>query len=363
VRRPALVIMAVALAGVALAGQPHGTRVSLLSAGPRDSIVVEFPDPVAVATEVKDGDPGMFVVDFGPMAAPVVPGRFQAGPDVRLVREVIVSNVSLSTGGTALRVEVKLRAPAPESVRLAGKRAYIDFTAQDVTRAPIIASGRQPAPVAAVPTTGDADSEVTTRALEPRPRSDDEWRKSLLHRAESLAQAPDVRGLEALRRELLREVGPETPGAIRPSDHGRDAALLQLDEYLAQARQRQLAVDGRLLRQAQTEKYRDELLSAAAVLDRMERALLSRQPAVDPDAALDATAAELAFRITSLDAPTDLAAAHTSLRTRLQEVVTAIAAQSTAPGNLRATRILEATASIARARSVVTDMLVTTSSR
>jgi hypothetical protein len=337
VRFWAFLITAVALVDVAVAVQPLDMPVSLLGIGPRSSIVVELPDAVAGVIHVNDRDPGVYVVDFGPMAATVTPARFEAGPHVHLIQEVVLSSVSLSTGGSALRVQVKHRAPASRSVRLEGRRGYVDFTAQTEPGSPTLASVRQPASVGAT--------------------------KDLLGRAEFLAQVPDVKKLEALRRDLLRYGNSEPDASARPPGERRDATLTQLDGYIAQARQRQLAVDARLLRQEQTDEYRGQLRSAAAALDRMERALQPRQPGLDPVPALEEAAAEVALRFRSLEAPAELVAAHARLRTHAQEIARAVAALRETPRHLRAARTPEASAAITRARTAVTEALAFASSR
>jgi hypothetical protein len=207
-----IVALAPALFADAATPEPAVTRVALLRGGVRSSVVVDLQDAAGRATEVLSLDDRSFSVEIGPVRRRVVAQNLEAAPSSPLVREVKVRGIPQTGNAILVRVEVKARAPVSGRVRTAGRRVYLDL---------------QPIPA---------------------PAGAPGWEDDLLRRASALALRPDVMGLVGLRTELVQH--RSVTGDQAPPGHDRDDRVLaQLDQYLDQARQRQLIIDGRLLGQ------------------------------------------------------------------------------------------------------------------
>jgi len=161
----------------------------------------------------------------------------------------------------------------------------------------------------------------------------------VLERAKVLARRPDVKGLERLRTELLKEGG-------RIDDPRRDPVLAELDRHLDEARRLQLAIDAQGLRETQSEEYREALRQLIPNLDEASAALAAWSIGTGsrPDSRTTAT---LASRLQALEPPAELAAVHGRLSSSLDSLTKALAV----PNNDDAARQTpRALAAIAEAR-------------
>jgi hypothetical protein len=218
--------------------EPAVARVSLLRGEVRTSVVVDLHDAAGQATELLSLDDRSFSVEIGPVRQRVVAQNLEAARSSPLVREVTVRGIPQPGDVMMVRVEVKAQMPVSGRVRTAGRRVYLDLQ-------PVQALAGTPG----APDRLGPDSAPPPQSL-PNPPSDGSWDSGLLRRASALAERPDVMGLLRLRAELLQHRGWTEEEA--PPGHNRgDRVLAQLDLYLDRARQRQLLIDRRLLRQAQ----------------------------------------------------------------------------------------------------------------
>ncbi len=234
-----IVLWAAALFADPATPEPAVARVSLLRGEVRTSVVVDLPDAAGQATEVLSLDDRSFSVEIGPVRRRVVAQNLEAARSSPLVRQVMVRGIPQPGDAMLVRVEVKAQIPVSGRVRTAGRRVYLDLQPIQTL------SGTPGAPDRLGP-----DSASPPPSSLPDPPSDGSWDSGLLRRARALAERPDVIGLMRLRAELLQHRGWTEDEA--PPGHNRgDRVLAQLDLYLNQARQRQLLIDGRLLRQAQ----------------------------------------------------------------------------------------------------------------
>lgn len=250
--------------GLVLAESPDAiSRVVLLPAGDRSAVVVELAQDVE-RTTVADGPPGTFIVDVGPVRAPVTPRLLRAAAPLDIVREV---RLHPGETGSTIRVQVSLHEAASGTVRVAGNRVYIDFDRRPpaLPRATPAVPGSQsvrggPAPEGAVETASGAspaasparaDAAKAEDAVARRPPGsavgtlgvDDLSDAALLLRAEALARKPDVRGVERLRSAWMDRSGP----AAASESYG--ATLARLDALLDEARRLQLQQDAEKLRE------------------------------------------------------------------------------------------------------------------
>ena len=130
-------------------------HVSLLTARDRVSLVFELTgEPEDVSTRRVSA--AVIELDAGPVVGPARPTSFMAPPGVRFVMGVSIQGASRAPG--RLKARITLLERARSSVRVLGRRVYVDFSsdAQPVTPGSIkrTPAGRAPqasAPAAAVP--------------------------------------------------------------------------------------------------------------------------------------------------------------------------------------------------------------------
>jgi hypothetical protein len=228
--------------------RPAIERVFLLTAGERASVVVETGHEVE-RTAVAEGTPGVFVVDLGAMRGPVRTQRFRAVTP-HLVREVTILGASTPGSPAAVRVRVDLAEAAAGSVRVAGKRVYLDFApphasarqagrSSDADPGPRFGSDGLRGPGPTAPPAAARALPVGDRAAPTPDRS--AAAATLLDRVETLALRPDVKGIERLRAQWLADA------PTSETDDG-DETLARLDAFLEEARRIQLREDARRLR-------------------------------------------------------------------------------------------------------------------
>jgi hypothetical protein len=167
-----------AAASVADAGDSRLQHVSLLTARDRVSLVFELTgEPEDVSTRRVSA--AVLELDAGPVVGPARPTSFMAPPGVRFVMGVSIQGASRAAG--RLKARITLLERARSTVRVLGRRVYVDFSsdAQGVTpvsselisgrRAPQPSAPASPVPppvVAPAPLRGAAHREAVQPAVE-----------------------------------------------------------------------------------------------------------------------------------------------------------------------------------------------------
>ena len=167
----------------------------------------------------------------------------------------------------------------------------------------------------------------------------------VLERARALAQLPDVKGIERLRADQLKRT--------KLADPRQDPVVVALDRSLDEARQLQLSVDARGLRQSQAEEYREAMLGMIPDLDETSAALAawSIGAGTRPDSRASAA---LASRLRALEPPSEIATAHERLRLSLESLTKALASSGAADPAAQAS---EALAAITQAKGALQEFL------
>ena len=313
--------------GPVLIGQSALRGVYLLPVGNRASVVVELETAGGQARVVETTDAATFVVDIGPVTGPVAAQLLRAAPSAPLVREVVVSGTTHSTGGTLVRVQVALRSAVAGSIRVADRRVYIDLAPRS-SRPPSTPLPPSPAP-----------------QIADRQESDEE----LLARARALASVPNVKGLIDLKTRVIALRGDA--GKSESAAGAGNQLLERIDQYLAEAQKLQLANDSQLFQRAQrTGEYRSSLQQAALELDAIDRALGPASLEATTVSLLHADSVQLAARLRAIEAPSDLTTAHRQLCEAIDALAAALARE---PAENNVTPATQARSAVGRARAAL----------
>ncbi|MGE3511435.1 MAG: hypothetical protein AB7N65_21400, partial [Vicinamibacterales bacterium] len=153
-------MLVLASASTTLAGQPPqplqpSVRISLLPAGPRESLVVELDDNLLGATAIEATDDRTVAVEIGPIHGKVLNQLLQAPETSQLVRQVRVRGITHGTDGTLVTVQITASKPVVGSVRRAARRVYIDLAPREGDGVP---PATRTAGVTAAPRPGTAAS-------------------------------------------------------------------------------------------------------------------------------------------------------------------------------------------------------------
>jgi hypothetical protein len=199
------------------------------------------------------------VVDvvIGPVRPPI------AVLDLRPSSSDLVDSVSVRGGAGAsdavAHVSVNTRGPVSGAVRYSKRRVYVDLQPRGSAPAPVEAAGG--APVAPASTTGTEPAApagsvpaAPAAAAASGATSGEEWERALVDRAREFAKMPDVRAIQRLRAELLVRRG--RPADDPPIAAPGDKTMTEIIGYLEVAQKLQLAMDARLLREAQEKSAR-----------------------------------------------------------------------------------------------------------
>jgi hypothetical protein len=143
-----------------LAADPSVMRVAVVPSAGQMSLVVELSDE-ARSVSTQQVTPTLLLVEAGPIAMPLKRQLLNAPSGLELLQKVSVDEGTNADKEHLLRLGVTMKKPAPSSVRVVGRRVYIDFIVADhsapvapprAARAPIPMQQRPPAPTPA-PTT------------------------------------------------------------------------------------------------------------------------------------------------------------------------------------------------------------------
>ena len=131
----------------ALAADPSLMRLMVVPSAGQLSLVVEMSDETRrVSTQQTTAT--TLLVDAGPIAAPLQRQVLNAPSGLSLVQQVAIDELISDEKEHLLRVRVTMKRPAPNSVRVVGRRIYIDFMVPDApipaTVARTTAAGSRP---------------------------------------------------------------------------------------------------------------------------------------------------------------------------------------------------------------------------
>ena len=193
-------------------------HVSLLTARDRVSLVFELTgEPADVATRRVSA--AVLELDAGPVVAPVRPTSFMAPPGVRFVMGVSIQAASGASG--RLKARITLLERARSSVRVLGRRVYVDFSPDSqplISRPPERAASSK-----TLPPTGAPSVAVPAAAATPAAPRGEAYRAAV---------EPAVERFEQLMPFLLSAAAsPSEPvlKAISSTLVGIQAALTTID--------------------------------------------------------------------------------------------------------------------------------------
>lgn len=263
VRVAATVAAMLCVDGAPTSAAESPTRVALLPAGSRTSVLVELDADVLKAATVEGPDNRTVAVEIGPVRQPVANRLLQAATDSPLVDRVRLRSAPQGSESTVLTIQVMAKQPVTASVRRSSRRVYIDLAPLESPRtaasqvaakvapqkpaalpSPVAPpSVLAPAVVAGAPATRAAAAAPTAPSAAPRVGASP---LALEATAAQLAKAGDVRGLERLKRDL--EATRAAPNTAATDAVAIDASLLRLDDLIREGQRNRLAADAALLR-------------------------------------------------------------------------------------------------------------------
>jgi hypothetical protein len=143
--RPVAALMAsMALtASSGFAAVPSLIRVAIVPSAGQMSLVVELSDE-ARSVSTQQVSPTLLLIEAGPVAPPLRRQVLEAPSGLALVHRVSIDEGTTAAKEHVLRLSVTMKRAVPSTVRVVGRRLYIDFT---VPEAQVAAA----APIAKVP--------------------------------------------------------------------------------------------------------------------------------------------------------------------------------------------------------------------
>ncbi len=135
-----------------LAADPSVMRVAVVPSAGQMSLVVELSDE-ARSVSTQQITPTLLMVEAGPIALPLKRQLLNAPSGLALLQKVSVDEGTTAGKEHVLRLGVTMKRPAPSTVRVVGRRVYIDFMVADAPAAgapprpagdPIASQQRQP---------------------------------------------------------------------------------------------------------------------------------------------------------------------------------------------------------------------------
>jgi len=146
IRRVVLLVAGGILYGSpAIAAEPSVMRVAVVPSAGQMSLVVELSDE-ARSVSTQQVTPTQLLVEAGPIALPLKRQLLDAPSGLTLLQRVSVDEGTTEAKEHVLRLGVTMKRPAPSSVRVVGRRVYIDFMVADAP-APVAATTSAAVPV------------------------------------------------------------------------------------------------------------------------------------------------------------------------------------------------------------------------
>lgn len=203
----------------ASAADPSFMRVAVVPSGGQMSLVIEMSDEARrVATQQVT--PTLLLIEAGPIALPLKRQILNAPSGLALVQRVSVDEGTTTGKEHVLRLGVTMKRPAPSTVRVVGRRVYVDFAVHDEP-APPLALPRA-APIALRSEQLGSSTGTYRQVFKGATSRLEEIQPFLLSAASSPAPNPAV--LTAIE-DAITSVQQSLRGVKAP---GRDGASLQL---------------------------------------------------------------------------------------------------------------------------------------
>jgi hypothetical protein len=130
----------------AFAAEPSVMRVAVVPSAGQMSLVVELTDE-ARNVSTQQATPTQLLLEAGPIALPLKRQILNAPSGLALVQRVSIDEGTSAGKEHVLRVGVTMRRPAPSTVRVVGRRIYIDFVVPDLSMPVASTRTAAPAPV------------------------------------------------------------------------------------------------------------------------------------------------------------------------------------------------------------------------
>jgi len=116
------------------AADPSVMRVAVVPSAGQMSLVVELSDE-ARSVSTQQVTPTLLMVEAGPIALPLKRQLLNAPSGLALLQKVSVDEGTTAGKEHVLRLGVTMKRPAPSTVRVVGRRVYIDFLVADTPAA------------------------------------------------------------------------------------------------------------------------------------------------------------------------------------------------------------------------------------
>ena len=116
------------------AADPSVMRVAVVPSAGQMSLVVELSDE-ARSVSTQQVTPTLLMVEAGPIALPLKRQILNAPSGLTLLQKVSVDEGTTVGKEHVLRLGVTMKRPAPSTVRVVGRRVYIDFMVADAPAA------------------------------------------------------------------------------------------------------------------------------------------------------------------------------------------------------------------------------------
>jgi hypothetical protein len=116
------------------AADPSVMRVAVVPSAGQLSLVVELSDE-ARSVSTQQVTPTLLMVEAGPIALPLKRQLLNAPSGLALLQKVSVDEGTTAGNEHVLRLGVTMKKPAPSTVRVVGRRVYIDFLVADTPAA------------------------------------------------------------------------------------------------------------------------------------------------------------------------------------------------------------------------------------
>jgi hypothetical protein len=116
------------------AADPSVMRVAVVPSAGQMSLVVELSDE-ARSVSTQQVTPTLLLVEAGPIALPLNRQILNAPSGLALLQRVSVDQGTTAGKEHVLRLGVTMKRPAPSTVRVVGRRVYVDFMVADAPAA------------------------------------------------------------------------------------------------------------------------------------------------------------------------------------------------------------------------------------
>jgi hypothetical protein len=112
------------------AADPSVMRVAVVPSAGQMSLVIELSDE-ARSVSTQQVTPTLLMIEAGPIALPLQRQILNAPSGLELLQKVSVDQGTTQGKEHVLRLGVTMKRPAPSTVRVVGRRVYIDFMVAD----------------------------------------------------------------------------------------------------------------------------------------------------------------------------------------------------------------------------------------